>query len=265
MTNRIKSLTGLSFLAIIFAVILHFQMSASANVDGVEEVRGAVVVELFTSEGCSSCPPADALLRQIDGKQTKDGRRIIGISEHVTYWNHLGWSDPFSNEAFTQRQDEYGRRFQLDSVYTPQMVIDGQVQLVGTDRNVLQRELEKLRKPQPIAIRVNAVSLHEDVVSINYSLAGSFENGAVELVAVIADDETRSSVARGENSGRVLTHVSVARLIKRLAAETSSKEQTMEISFPRASVTSPKQGRRLILFVQAKGQGPVLCADEKTF
>jgi hypothetical protein len=265
MTKRTKSIMSLSFLAIVLAVVLHLQMSARANVDGVEKNQGAVVVELFTSEGCSSCPPADALLRQINGKQTKDGRRIIGISEHVTYWNHLGWSDPFSNDVYTQRQDEYGRRFQLDSVYTPQMVIDGEDQLVGSDRDGLQRELDKSRKPQPITVQINAAVPRGDMLSVSYSLSGSLSSGGAELVAVIADDEARSDVSRGENSGRILTHVSVARSMKRVAATSSHQEQALEISIPRSFVTSFKQDRHLILFVQAKGQGRVYCADEKSF
>ena len=265
MTNRIKSLMGLSFLAIVLTVIFHFQMPARANVHGVEKDHGAIVVELFTSEGCSSCLPADALLRQIDGKQTKDGRRIIGLSEHVTYWNHLGWSDPFSNDVYTQRQDEYGRRFQLDSVYTPQMVIDGEEQLVGSDRDGLQRALDKSRQPQPITIQINAVASRGEAVSVKYSLAGSLSRGDTELVAVIVDEEARSTVARGENSGRVLTHVSVARTMKRLAAKTSSEEQSLEIPIPRSSDTPQKPGRRLILFAQEKRQGRILGADEKSF
>jgi hypothetical protein len=265
MTSHFKSATCWSSFGIVLAVMLQLSMPAQANVDGTEKNQGAIVVELFTSEGCSSCPPADALLRQIDGKQTKDGRRIIGISEHVTYWNHLGWSDPFSDDVYTQRQDEYGRRFQLDSVYTPQIVIDGEVQLVGSDRDGLQRELDKSRKPQPITIQINAVIPRGDVVSVSYSLAGSLSSGGAELVAVIADDEARSNVARGENSGRVLTHVSVARTLKRIAAKSSPHEQTLDISVPRSSVTSPRQARRMILFLQEKGQGRVFCADEKSF
>lgn len=264
MAHHIKSIVALSAIAAVVAIIIHLQMQVHANTEATGQDRGAVLVELFTSEGCSSCPPADALLRQIDGKQTKDGRRIIGISEHVTYWNHLGWSDPFSNEVFTQRQNEYGRRFNLDSVYTPQMVIDGEDQLVGSDGDGLQRELDKSRNSQT-TLNIVSIVPHGDALKVTYSLAGGSSNKDAELVAVVADDEDRSSVARGENSGRVLTHVSVARLIKRIPAKTSPEEQTLEISIPRSSATAQKQGRRLILFAQAKGQGRVLGADVKPF
>jgi hypothetical protein len=265
MPHHNKLIVAVSSLAVVLGVIPHLQMRAQAEGEAAQKNRGAVLVELFTSEGCSSCPPADALLRQIDGKQTKDGRRVIGISEHVTYWNHLGWSDPYSNDAYTQRQNEYGRRFHLDSVYTPQMVVDGEYELVGSDRDGLQRELDNSRNSQPSAIQIISLVPREDTLAVTYSLSGSLSSVSDELVAVVADDETRSSVARGENSGRVLTHVSVARSIKHIAARPALQEQMLEISIPRTSTTSQKQGRRLILFVQEKGQGRVIGADVKPF
>jgi hypothetical protein len=104
-----------------------------SGVVAVAQAPAAVLVELFTSEGCSSCPPADSLLEQMVGKHAPSGQLVITLSEHVTYWNHDGWVDPFSQELFTERQNAYARRFHLDSPYTPQMVIDGNRQVVGND------------------------------------------------------------------------------------------------------------------------------------
>ena len=100
-----------------------------------ENSRAPILVELFTSEGCSSCPPADRLLQQLDGQ-------VVVLSEHVDYWNHLGWRDPFSSAAFSQRQEAYGRRLHAES-YTPQMVIDGGVEFVGNDAHRAAQEIER--------------------------------------------------------------------------------------------------------------------------
>jgi hypothetical protein len=113
-------------------------LSLSPSPQGAEIPRSNVaahssvaIVELFTSEGCSSCPPADALLRQINLTQTADKQLIVGISEHVTYWNDLGWKDPYSSPVFTDRQNTYAERLSLQGPYTPQMVLNGRDQFVG--------------------------------------------------------------------------------------------------------------------------------------
>jgi hypothetical protein len=230
------------------------------------EVRpSAVLVELFTSEGCSSCPPADALLRQIEGKQTESGQLIVGISEHVTYWNELGWSDPFSSGSYTERQYAYGQRFHLDSVYTPQMVINGEEQIVGSDRAGLLRAFREEQKPQPFSVHINAVSAHDRFLTLEFSITGNVPPGGADLFAAVTDDNAKSSVTRGENSGRTLSHVSVARSITRVAKVSSQMEQTIRIQLPSAGTLSENQRRHLILFAQAPDLGRVLGVDTKEF
>src|SRR5258708_18285356 len=132
-----------------------------------------ILVELFTSEGCSSCPPADALLRQIDGTRPRADQLIVGISEHVTYWNSLGWTDPFSSSIYTDRQNAYGVRFGLDSIYTPQMVVNGTEQFVGSDKNSL---VDAIRKEQghasPIALRILSLSFAGNSLTVDFSAVG---------------------------------------------------------------------------------------------
>src|ERR1700712_4594988 len=133
-----------------------------------------VLVELFTSEGCSSCPPADALLRQIDHTQTSAGQLIVGISEHVTYWNSLGWSDPFSSSTYTDRQNAYGQRFNLDSVYTPQMVVNGSDQFVGSDKASLIRAIQRQSAGQePVAINISSINRTGNNLAVTFSASGT--------------------------------------------------------------------------------------------
>ncbi len=224
-----------------------------------------VLVELFTSEGCSSCPPADALLQQVDGKQTESGQLIVTLSEHVTYWNHLGWSDPFSSEIYTQRQYEYGQRFHIDSVYTPQMVINGEEQIVGSDRAGLLRAIREEQKPTSLSVHINSINAHDRTLIVDFSVTGTTPRGGADLFAVITDDADRSSVLHGENSGRTLSHVSVARSITRIAKLGDRTEQTIRIPLPATSQLSDNPGRHLVLFAQTAGLGRVLGVDAKPF
>jgi hypothetical protein len=221
-----------------------------------------VLVELFTSEGCSSCPPADALLRQVNGAETSEGQLIVGISEHVTYWNGLGWSDPFSSPVYTQRQNDYVDRFHLDSSYTPQMVVNGAEQFVGSDRAAFVRAVQKEQEQHsPISLRILSVSVAGRTLTVNFSTSGDVPAHGADLFAVLADDADRSSVLRGENSGQTLAHVSVARSISRVAKLKAAGEQTVQVPIPSSFQASP--GHHLILFAQMPGNGRVLGADTK--
>src|ERR1700744_6721037 len=147
-----------------------------------------VLVELFPSEGCSSCPPADALLRQVNGSQTSAGQLIVGIREHVTYWNHLGWSDPYSSSTYTDRQDAYSQRFHLEGVYTPQMVINGAEQIVGSDRAALLRAvLTEEEPPSRMALRILSVEAVENTLTVNFSVSGDVPAQGADLMAVLTD------------------------------------------------------------------------------
>ena len=221
-----------------------------------------VLVELFTSEGCSSCPPADALLQQVNGTRTAAGQLIVGISEHVTYWNSLGWSDPFSSLVYTERQNAYGRRFHLDSVYTPQMVINGTEQIVGSDRaGFLHAIQEEAKQRSRMSLRILSTSVAGNTLTVSFSAGGDVPAQGADLIAVLADDSDRSSVLHGENSGRTLAHVSVARSIFRVAKVRAAGEQTVQVQTPDSFQALQKH--HLILFAQAPANGRVLGADTK--
>jgi hypothetical protein len=163
-----------------------------------------VVVELFTSQGCSSCPPADAYLREL----TKDRRDVLALAFHVTYWDRLGWKDPFSLPAATQRQDVYGRRFG-DGSYTPEIVVDGAASMVGSDRRDVGSAIENAKRNGRTAAAVS-VSRNGEQVSIQVG-AG---NGSGKILLIGFDREHTTAVGRGENSGRTLTEANVVRSIR---------------------------------------------------
>jgi hypothetical protein len=224
------------------------------------QVQRVVLVELFTSEGCSSCPPADALLRQVNGKQTHGGQLIVGISEHVTYWNSQGWSDPFSSPVNTERQNAYGERFHLESVYTPQMVINGSEEIVGSDAAAFLRAVQKEEEQRAqMSLRILSLHVSGDTLTVNYSAGGEVPAHGADLIAVVADDSDQSSVLRGENSGRTLAHVDVARSISRVGKVQAAGEKTLQLKLP--SSYQAAQKHHLILFAQTPGNGRVLGAD----
>jgi hypothetical protein len=222
----------------------------------------AVLVELFTSEGCSSCPPADALLKLVNGSQTNGGQLVVGISEHVTYWNSLGWSDPYSSPAYTERQSAYSERFHLEGPYTPQMVINGAEQIVGSDRAALLHAVEKEDAETPrMFLRIVSLSVAADTLTVNLAASGDVPKQGADLMAVLADDSDRSNVLRGENSGRLLAHVAVARSITRVAKVKTAGDLTVQIPIPASFQAT--QGHHLILFAQTPGNGRVLGTDTK--
>jgi hypothetical protein len=145
------------------------------------------------------------------------------------------------------------------------MVINGEEQIVGSDRAGLLQAIREEQKPQPTSVHINAVSVHDRALVIDFSITGNIPSGGADLFAAVTDDETKSSVTRGENSGRTLSHVSVARSITRIAKVGSQGGQTIQIALPSPSAFSEDQGRHLILFAQAPGFGYVLGVDTKAF
>jgi len=216
-----------------------------------------VLVELFTSEGCSSCPPADRLLAELDRQQPIPAATIIVLSEHVDYWNYLGWRDPYSSNRWSERQSEYGRRFSLDSVYTPQMVIDGAHQVNGSDANAVRNAIESSATQPKLNIAIEHVARTND--ALNITVTSDADPTAI-LYAAIADEADRSTVARGENNGRTLEHVAVVRTLTEIAnLKTPFAKKTFTLRLPPAGVNPHL---RLILFAQNKNDRIVGAAEQ---
>ena len=158
-----------------------------------------MLVELFTSEGCSSCPPADALLKQVNETKTSNGQLIVGVSEHVTYWNGLGWKDPYSLPASTDRQNAYAEHFRLEGVYTPQMVINGSEQIVGSDRAALARALQKEgEQPTPISLHILATMVAGENVTVDYAASGACRTRSRPRSRSLQMTQTNRRAARRE-------------------------------------------------------------------
>jgi hypothetical protein len=212
-----------------------------------------VLVELFTSEGCSSCPPADSLLQRLERGQLVPGVQVIALSEHVDYWNHLGWSDPFSSAQMTSRQQGYAARFRKDGPYTPQMVVDGVEEFVGSDAAKARRAIAIAANRQKLDVTAEL----ESSGTLHLKVPGSPSNAEV-FVAVVYDPEP-SAVARGENSGRRLVHVSVVKSLKRLGEVGHTR--ALDLHFP-VLPDSKLANERVVAFVQERGQGRVLGSVE---
>ena len=180
-----------------------------------------VLVELFTAEGCSSCPPADVLLEKILEVQPTPQAMLVGLGEHVDYWNQLGWKDRFSSSLFTRRQQQYATRPASD-VYTPQMVVDGREAFVGSDLAAARRAIERAASVAHGVIHLTLDPQASDkskivvVVEVN-NLPALPADDPAELLLASTEDHLRTEVKHGENQGRTLTHAAVVREMVTLA------------------------------------------------
>lgn len=224
-----------------------------------------VLVELFTSEGCSSCPPADSLLQELDHAQAVPGPVIV-LSEHVDYWNHDGWKDPYSSGFFSNRQNSYASHLGLASVYTPQMIVDGATQFVGNDRRLAVAAIEKSRSMVKVPVRLSNVTRYgPDTLRAHIeadSVSGlPLKNPEVFLVAAL--DHAESQVLHGENEGRRLTHVAVVLTLTKVGVLANGKNFSEDMQVKLVS-QHDLSNLRVIAFVQEPGPGRVLGAAMQT-
>lgn len=218
-----------------------------------DTARKPVLVELFTSEGCSDCPPADDLLARLDRDQFAPGVHAIVLSEHVTYWNHLGWRDPFSMAQMDSRQEDYQSRFNLQSVYTPQMVVDGAEQFVGSNTGALNRALADAGSDPKESLVIKAANWNKESIQFEVNAP------AGHLFAALAEDVTRSEVSKGENAGCTLHHVAVVRAFKQFKVNGAA---TGPLSLPLTGGVGASGSVRLVVFLTDAHTGHVLAVAE---
>ena len=220
--------------------------------------RTPVVLELFTSEGCSSCPPADRLLQTLNDKQPFAGVELIVLSEHVDYWNRLGWSDPFSSKAFSTRQRQYGEQLGLDSVYTPQLVVDGQYELVGSNAAQAKAAIEKAAQSQKAPLTLSGIARDGNRLNVHASLPGlEGKNENATLYLALAECNVRSEVRNGENAGRSLSHVDVVRSLTPVATIKNESQFSKDLSIALPSGLGPS---KLVAFLQSNQSHRILGA-----
>ena|SRR5215472_1599373 len=192
---------------VLAAIIVFCSFAAAA-------AQGPVVIELFTSEGCSSCPPADSVLRELSRQPANSNPQLVLLGEHVDYWNYIGWTDRFSSSQFSQRQSDYAHAFHLGGGYTPQMVIDGQVQFVGNDPTDVWRKIEAAAKdPKPVQV---GLQWQGNNLQINLTIPPGTSRGKVLMA--ITEDGLTTQVGGGENGGRTLHHAAVVRQLRELGS-----------------------------------------------
>ncbi|MBS1530174.1 MAG: DUF1223 domain-containing protein [Bacteroidetes bacterium] len=212
--------------------------------------KGFAVVELFTSEGCSSCPPADALIAKLH-KETSD-KPIYILAYHVDYWDRLGWKDAFSNPAYSDRQKQYARWLKSSELYTPQAIVNGSKQFVGSDESTLRNTIKAdLAEPAKTDLVLTGLKAAGNKVTVKYEAKGSTDN-SVLMVAFVERNAT-TKVMKGENAGRTISHVQIVRELQSIKLN-GHTDGTTSLAVP--SGFTP-EGFEMIAFVQNTSNGVI--------
>jgi hypothetical protein len=222
--------------------------------------RSPVFVELFTSEGCSSCPPVDALIQKMDAAQPLPGVQLIVLSEHVDYWNHDGWKDPYSSSLATNRQLDYVRALKLDEPYTPQIIVDGTVVVRSYDPHQLAQLFEKSAATSKASIKIASLSVDDanpPLVRVRIEADGGSAGAGSDVYLAIAVDHAESQVSAGENNGRHLTHVAVLQSLRKLGRLESGKSFAQDCRIKLKKGADPSN-LRVVAFIQKPDLGEVL-------
>jgi hypothetical protein len=221
-----------------------------------------VLVELFTSEGCSSCPPADAWLLQLDTAQPVTGAQLIVLSEHVDYWNHDGWKDPYSSALVTQRQSDYAHAFRLDTSYTPQVVVNGTVNLKLSDSEQIRQTFQQAVSTPMVPITIGSAAVEPGdpaILRAQVEVDGSSAQRSADIYEAVLLSHAESQVLHGENGGKHLTHVAVVEQLTKIGKLEKGKNFTRAIAIKLKPGMDPKN-IRLVVFAQEPGPGKVLGA-----
>jgi hypothetical protein len=192
----------------------------------IKDKDGFALIELFTSEGCSSCPAADEVLEE--AQKMYSDKNVLIVGYHVDYWDKLGWKDVFSDASFTQRQEYYSNIFRLNSIYTPQVVINGKKEFIGSNKSKLISSIEEQLNERPaVSIKLNVVQNTEGKIEVHYSAEGT-DAKKEQAILVLIQKMATNEIRKGENKGRTLHHINIVRNIFYLPL----KEKTTNFTLP---------------------------------
>lgn len=246
------------------AVCVMCGLRAKAQAPPVDTGRKPVVVELFTSEGCSDCPPAEALALKLE-QQPIAGADVIVLEEHVDYWNRQGWVDPFSSPDWTERQQVYVGNAK-SGPYTPEMVVDGQSQFVGSNAQEAEAAIEKAVRGPETNVTIGGGKIDgkdsEDFTLSVGKLAGNAANDVAEVWLAVVEDGLHSSVTRGENAGHVLYHAAVVRSLHKIGVAGAKGDATSFSGNARVKIEKKwdRKNLHVVAFVQERKSRAILGA-----
>jgi len=251
--------TKISIVAVLAGVAVVAGMVLSFKGRGLEPAKGFAVVELFTSEGCSSCPPADALVAAVQ-KQDKD-LPVYVLAFHVDYWDRLGWKDAFSDARYSERQKEYAEWLHLSSIYTPQVVVNGQKEFVGSDAGALHRAISNGLEATPAAqLTLSNVRLSGGKLGWQAHTSGAGAGGNLRLVVAVVEHDASTRVLGGENGGKTLSHVQIVRGFDRVPVN-GKGDAAGRLDWPEGMSAS---GGELIAFLQDARDGKIVAATRSS-
>lgn len=268
MSRRVSAsiLCAVLFVAVVSAKFAGQVEAQSGQVEGAATPANSagaalnpVLVELFTSEGCSSCPPVDRLVQKWDAFQPVPGAQLIILSEHVTYWDHDGWKDANSSAALTDRQSEYENVLGDKDPFTPQIIIDGTHELKPQNPQVVKETLEKAAATPKLPVRIGDVTASGENLRTHIETDANTDDRKADVYVAVALDHFESQVLKGENGGKKLEFVAVVQQLTKVGKLQKGKSFAEDVQLKLKPGTDPKN-LRIIAFVQEPGPGKMLGA-----
>jgi len=256
--KSLKTAITVASIAVVIALTTAFANIKKLNTNNSAPAdKGFAVVELFTSEGCSSCPPADALIAKVL-KENSD-KPIYILAYHVDYWNRMGWKDAFSDAAYSDRQKQYSRWLKSSEIYTPQAIVNGSKEFVGSEETTLRNTIKaNLAEPAKTDLTLTGLKAIKNKITVKYRTEGLTANSS--LVLTLLERNATTKVLKGENAGRTLSHVQIVRKLQTIALTNTSG--SVDLAVPESFTP---EGFEMIAFVQNNSSGQITGAARAGF